>query len=101
MIDNTVYISAIKSYLQIIRGEWIKGKEPGPVALDILEIFAHNESLSTYEIYSKLRLTTMKMAYKNVHKIIQRLYTLNLIINAKKPKSLDNENYHNAIDYKL
>lgn len=43
----------------------------------------------------------MKMAYKNVHKIIQRLLALNLLTKAKKPKSRDNYNNHNAIYFKL
>jgi predicted transcriptional regulator len=87
--------------MRIIKGEWIKSKVPGPVALDILEIFAHNESLSTYQVFSKLSSTTEKMAYKNVHKIIQRLLALNLLTKAKRRKSNDIENFHNAIYYKL
>lgn len=98
-MDDTRYISAIRSYTQSLRGVWNKGKAPGPVALDILEMFAHNESLSTYEVFSKLRSTRIKMAYKNVHKIIQRLLSLNLLIRAKKRRSYRNE--HNAKYYKL
>src|SRR5918996_4762961 len=100
-MDDTRYIPTIISYIQIISEGWDKGKAPGPVALDILEIFAHNESLSTYQVFSKLKTSTMKMAYKNVHKIIQRLLALNLLTKTKKPKSFHNDNNHNAIYYKL
>ena len=101
MIDNTRYVSTVKSYVQVIRRVWYKSKVPGPVALDILEIFAHNESLSTYQLFSKLKTSTLKMAYKNVHKIIQRLLALNLLTKTKKLKSFHNDNNHNAIYYKL
>lgn len=96
VLDNIKYISGLKSYVQILRREWIKSEVPGPVALEVLEIFAHNESLSTYQVFSKLCSTTMKMAYKNVHKIIQRLLVLNLLTKTKGRKS-----HHNAIYYKL
>lgn len=98
-MDDTRYISAIRSYAQSLKGVWNKGKAPGPVALDILEMFAHNESLSTYEVFSRLRSTRLKMAYKNVHKIIQRLSSLNLLIKTRGLR-LD-RNYHNAKYYKL
>ena len=98
-MDNDRYISSIRSYVQSLSGVWKKGKAPGPVALDILEMFAHNESLSAYEVFSKLRPTRIKMAYKNVHKIIQRLLSLNLLKKTKKPRSYRND--HNAKYYKL
>ena len=98
---DTRYIPTIISYIQIISEGWDKGKAPGPVALDILETFAHSESLSTYQVFSKLKITTMKMAYKNVHKIIQRLLALKLLIKTKKRKLSQDVNDHNAIYYKL
>lgn len=101
-MDDTRYISTITSYVRLVSEGWNKGKAPGPVALDILEIFAHNERLSAYQVFSKLKSTTMKMAYKNVHKIIQRLLSLNLLIETKNRKSSKFVvNDHNAIYYKL
>jgi hypothetical protein len=93
------YISLVKSYVDLLSKSRSIYKTPGPVALDILEVFAHNESLSAYQVYSKLKSTRIKMAYKNVHKIIQRLLSLNLLIKAKKPRSYDND--HNAKYYML
>jgi hypothetical protein len=95
------YISSVKTYVQLINKTWNKEAAPGPVALNILEVFIHNESLSTYQIYSKLKFTRMKMAYKNVHKIIQRLLTLGLLVKTKKHKRNLHYNDHNAKYYKL
>jgi hypothetical protein len=95
------YIPSVRTYVQLISKGWNKEAAPGPVALNILEVFIHNESLSTYQIYSKLKFTRMKMAYKNVHKIIQRLLTLGLLVKTKKHERNLYGNDHNAKYYKL
>lgn len=55
----------------------VENNVPGLVALDIIEIFTHNESLYTYEVFLAPRPTT---PYKNVHKYnpnVIRLKTTN------------------------
>lgn len=91
------YISSVNSYIQSLRRGQQISKAPGPMALDILELFVRDETLSAYQVFSKLRPTHIKIAYKNVHKVIQRLLSLNLLIRTEKRRRDD----HNAKYYRL
>lgn len=48
-------------------------------SLDFLGHFAWKKSVSSYQIYSYLKFTILKMAYKNVNKRINALFTSGLI----------------------
>lgn len=98
-MDSAGYISMIKSYVTLLSKSESVHKAPGPVALDILEVFAQNDSLSAYDVFSKLKSTLIEMAYKNVHKIIHRLLSLDLLIETRRRGSFDNN--HNAKYYKI
>jgi DNA-binding PadR family transcriptional regulator len=51
----------------------------GDAALRILHYFVLRKYSSTYQIYSELKKSPSRMAYKNVHKRVQRLEALQLI----------------------
>ena len=74
-----------------------KDAELDKKSLDILELFAvHREKyLVAYQVFSKLKSTPGKMAYKNVNKRVKALY-LSRLIQKKEFKS-----NHNAIYYML
>jgi len=68
----------------------------GPVASTILLYFATQENFSVYQIFSRLESTPNRMAYKNVHKRVQRLKELAFI-----KRTEGKETTHKAIFYKL
>ena len=70
--------------------------EIGDAALLILSYFVSRKFSSTYQIYSELKKSRSSMAYKNVHKRIQRLEALKLIQKVK-----GQETQHGAIFYQL
>jgi hypothetical protein len=70
--------------------------EIGEAALLILSHFVHRKFSSTYQIYSELKKSPSSMAYKNVHKRIQRLEALKLIQKVKVKES-----QHGAKFYQL
>lgn len=70
--------------------------EIGDAALLILSYFVHRKISSTYQIYSELKKSPSSMAYKNVHKRIQRLEALQLIQKVKVK-----ETQHGAKFYQL
>lgn len=69
----------------------------GPVAREILSQFVKKYRLSTYQIYSMLKGGPYEMAYKNVHKRIQRLKNLEFI----KKVEVKEEVKHGAKYYRL
>lgn len=78
----------------------------GPVASKMLMLFANYPYMSTYQIFSLLKKKggdVREMAYKNVHKRIKQLHSLNLIEKVEK-QSLQNileESIHNPTYYRL
>jgi hypothetical protein len=93
------YISLQKEYMQLISNFKSDNKEVGPIALDILQIYAHNESLSAYQVFAKLKSTHLQMAYKNVHKRIQRLKILSLIEEKQRDKAEHGAKYYRLTEY--
>jgi predicted transcriptional regulator with HTH domain len=71
------------------------------MALRILDIFAHHESLSAYQVFSKLKSSFFESAYKNVHKRIQRLQSLLLIeeIKNKTVRAKHGAKYYRLTEY--
>jgi hypothetical protein len=77
----------------------------GPVASEMLMLFVDRHYMSAYQIFSllKVRGEAYEMAYKNVHKRIKQLYSLNLIEKVEKQSIRDllEESMHNPIYYRL
>jgi hypothetical protein len=76
-------------------------KEDGELdktSLDILEHFAWKESASSYQIYSDLKSTVLKKAYKNVNKWVNALLSSGLI---HETEINDVDNKHKANYYRL
>jgi DNA-binding PadR family transcriptional regulator len=78
-MDTSGYISVLKKFKHI-------DKDVGDTALVILSHYSERSSASTYEIFKALKSTPSKMAYKNVHKRIQRLKALGFIKLVKAEK---------------
>ncbi len=72
-------MSSVGGYLYQVRKFESVNINIGPIAARILDQFVRKSDFSAYDIYSNLKTTELKMAYKNIHKRIQRLYSLNLI----------------------
>jgi hypothetical protein len=77
----------------------------GPVASKMLMLFVNRPYISTYQIFTilKRRGEADEMAYKNVHKRIKQLHSLNLIEKVEK-QSIQNileESIHNPTFYRL
>lgn len=66
-------------------------------SLDILEHFVWKKCVSPYQIFSDLKTTMLKMAYKNVNKRVNALLLAGLI---QETEIVEN-NKHNAKYYKL
>ena len=66
------YISTIGSLAN-------KTPEIDSVSFDILQHFAWEKSLSSYQLFIRLKSTDLEMAYKNVNKRVHNLVSLNLI----------------------
>jgi hypothetical protein len=77
----------------------------GPGASKILLQFANHPYISTYQIFSllKKRGDAYKLAYKNVHKRIQKLLSLNLIekVDLQSIRDPLKESIHNPTYYRL
>jgi hypothetical protein len=86
-------------YIFKIHGLYRKAPQIDPVSLNILIQFAWEKYLSAYNIFSRLKSTELQMAYKNVHKRIHELLSLNLIQETKTDKK--DVNKHNAKYYNL
>jgi hypothetical protein len=91
-------ISCIR-YISTISGFTNKTAEIDPVSLDILQHFAWEKSLSAYQLYIKLKSTSLEMAYKNVNKRVHNLVSLNLIQETEAAEN--NINKHKAKYYSL
>jgi len=74
-------------------------KDLGPVALEILQLFAYNDSLSAYDIFSNLKSTRQKTAYKNVHKKVQRLKSMQLIEQTQVHNAEHGAKYYGLSEY--
>jgi hypothetical protein len=88
-------------YMRIADNFRSKGVDIGLVATEILEEFAEGKDLSAYQVYLLLKATYFKMAYKNVHKRIQRLVSLNLIERQEAKKAELGATDHGAKYYRL
>jgi hypothetical protein len=67
------------------------------VTLDILEIFAQTEAITTSQITSFVKSTKIERAYKNVHNRVKKLKSLKLI----EETNLHGKHRHNEKYYKL
>jgi hypothetical protein len=83
------YISELSKYPH-------RNVELALVAKRILRYFAENECLSTYQVFTHLKTTKHSMAYKNAHKRVHKLHSLNLIKEVKQENTK-----HGAIYYRL
>src|SRR5215472_3867102 len=90
-MDQTGYISMISKFKI--------DKDIGPVALEILQLFAYNDSLSAYDIFSNLKSTRQKTAYKNVHKKVQRLKSMQLIEQKQVHNAEHGAKYYGLSEY--
>ena len=106
-MDETGYISSEKidyeDYLSQISKFQDRNYDLGPTASRILFYFILRPYLSTYQIFSFLRMTlSNRMAYKNVHEIVKKLHSLELIeLVGKKLLKKERDSLHNPIYYKL
>ena len=91
--------TSMRRYISTISGFHRKAPEIDSVFLDILEQFALEKFLSSYQVWSKLKSTDSEMAYKNVNKRIHGLVSLNLIQDAEADGN--DINKHNAKYYSL
>jgi hypothetical protein len=96
-ISHTYTHMVLSGYINAIYKFKSSDTEIGPVALNILQQFPTKEYLSAYQVYSNLKGTNLEMAYKNVHKRIQRLIELRLIKAQVQKKNVK----HGAIYYRL
>jgi hypothetical protein len=96
-VDYDSYISEISKYPN-------RNYRLPPVASRMLVQFISHRYLSAYQIFRLLKNKGKKyeMAYKNVHKRIKKLHSLNLIetVDRKSIKSVD-ESKHHPIYYRL
>jgi DNA-binding Lrp family transcriptional regulator len=83
------------NFTEVIKNSLIKKSELDDKALTILQLFCYTEHRSVAEISEQLNLMGVKMAYKNVHKRVQKLESLHLI---QKDGSISK---HEAIYYRL
>ena len=83
-------------YISSLDTSYKKDPEFDKSSLDILEHFVWKKCVSAYEIYSDLRDTVLKKAYKNVNKRVKALLSSGLI---QETEIVEN-NKHNAKYYK-
>jgi len=76
-MDVTGYISEIEKC-----GEFVVGDK----AMEILAYFSESDHMSAYDVFTAINKSGNKIAYKNVHKRVQRLLELNLIKPSGKGK---------------
>jgi hypothetical protein len=95
---TTGYISR---YISLIENSHTLDLELGDVSLCILELFAHNKILSVYKIFTEIKSTHLQMAYKNVHKKIQRFKALQLIEEKKIEGTEHGAKYYRLTEYGL
>jgi hypothetical protein len=101
-MDGNGYISSseidYEEYLSEISKFPNRNYELGPKTSVILFHFTKHRYLSTYQIFTSLG----GMAYKNVHKIVKRLHSLDLIeLVGKKSIDKERESIHNPKYYRL
>jgi hypothetical protein len=89
----------LKGYIYTLQKSYRNRSQLDSLSLDFLELFAWEKYLSAYKIYSELKSTDLKMAYKNVNKRVYALLSSDLIQEVET--SEDNDNKHNAKYYKL
>ncbi len=85
----------LDGYISYLSGCWSRKIDIGPAAFQDLLKFAINRSYSAYDIFKILKTDKHAIAYKNVHKRIQMLYSLDLIKKVKERRPRD------AIPYRL
>jgi hypothetical protein len=80
-----------------------RSKELDQASEQILSLFLkeYNVSLSTYEIYTRLKSTNFSMAYVNVHKRVKNLLLLDLIREVKVTEGIQKTSLHAAKFYTL
>jgi DNA-binding PadR family transcriptional regulator len=88
-------------YLSLIENSYSRDSDLGDVSLAILELFAHSKVLSVYKIFSEIKSTHLQMAYKNVHKKIQRFKALQLIEEKKTEGTEHGAKYYRLTEYGL
>jgi hypothetical protein len=91
-------LKTIKEYISSLDSSSRKEPEFSGASLDILDNFAWEKCLSAYGIYSNLRSTQIKKAYKNVNKRVNALLSSDLI---QETEIEDVNNKHNAKYYRL
>jgi hypothetical protein len=105
-MDSAGYISFRKinyeEYMSEISKFSNRNYDLGPVASQMLMQFVQHPYLSAYNIFSSLRKMggKHKMAYKNVHKRIKQLQSLNLIREIGR-ESISTRTLHNPKYYRL
>jgi hypothetical protein len=88
-------------YISLIENSYSQNSDLGNVSLHILELFAHNKVLSVYRIFSEIKSTYLQMAYKNVHKKIQRFKALQLIEEKETGGTEHGAKYYRLTEYGL
>jgi hypothetical protein len=91
----------ISKYISLIENSYSQDSDLGDVSLGILELFAHSKILSVYKIFSEIKSTHLQMAYKNVHKKIQRFKALQLIEEKKIEGTEHGAKYYRLTEYGL
>lgn len=86
-IPNTGQRGYMSEYASNISDFASRNKSIGPEAKRILRYFISSGSLSVSDVFKKMIPTGIWSAYKNVHKKVQRLLSLNLITKDKTYKS--------------
>jgi hypothetical protein len=93
-----MHIEEINGYISLLYACAEKVEAFDGKSLDILEQFAWAKYLSAYQIYSNLKATYLKMAYKNVNKRVNALLLSGLI------QKFESESIHSkrrAVYYRL
>jgi hypothetical protein len=98
---NMVHAGYISKYISLIENLYSPDLDLGYVSLRILELFAHSKALSVYKIFSEIKSTNLQMAYKNVHKKIQRFKALQLIEEKEIEGTEHGAKYYRLTEYGL
>jgi hypothetical protein len=98
MLGGIYALTNVSEYISLLIEESRKSTRLDATSLDIIGQFAWEKYLSAYQIYSKLKYTPSKLAYKNVNKRINTLLLSGLI---KEAELTDINNKHRAKYYAL
>ncbi|MGI9010155.1 MAG: hypothetical protein ACR2F1_03085 [Nitrososphaeraceae archaeon] len=86
----------LSEYILQLYRTYKKFSDPGEAAKQLLPMFAERNCVTTYQCYKELN-KAKKIAYKNVHKRVKKLYELGIL----KEVSNNGPTKHGSIYYKL